>query len=507
MRILQLASEAVPFVKTGGLGDVVGALTRHLAVAGHEVDLFLPYYRAVARSDAAAGIALDRPSLRFSPSELGTVEEGRLVSGPRLGGARTWFVDVPELYDREGVYGAAGGDHPDNLLRYAAFARAALLAISRMRLAPDVVHCHDWQTGLVPVWLSAGATREAPEMTGHGADPEAPPVLFTVHNLSYQGWFPAAARLDADAAVGAGPRLPGAADLNLLREGLMAADQVTTVSPSYARQILLPEFGCGMHDELRRLEPPVIGILNGIDDDVWNPANDAHLPVGFSAEDPAGKREARRALASAFGIEVPDGVPVFGLVSRLVDQKGIGLIAELRERIAGWTSARFVLVGAGEIRYERLLLDLAELPHVGARVAFDERLAHLVEGGADFFLMPSAFEPCGLNQMISHRYGTVPIVHRTGGLADSVVPLSAGTLADGTADGIAFEHFDAAGLAWAVEEALGLYADPAKYARVQSAAMRVDHSWRARLPEYEALFARLRRPGAAPGATRPGRTS
>ncbi|HSM08193.1 MAG TPA: glycogen synthase [Gemmatimonadota bacterium] len=474
MRILQLASEAVPFAKTGGLGDVVGAITRHLASVGHEVDLILPYYRAIARAERAD----DRPpSVRFAPSALGTSGEGRLVSGPPLDGARTWFVDVPELFDRDGLYGAGDGDHPDNLQRFAAFVRAALLAAERLELAPDIVHCHDWQTALAPAWLT-------------GAD--AAPTVFTIHNLAYQGWFPATDRGSADVAPGAGPRLPGAGDLHLLRVGLTSADQVTTVSPTYASEILQPEFGFGLDELLRDLRPPVVGILNGIDTEVWNPADDPYLPDGWQVGDMAGKRSARVTLADAFGIDAPSGTPVFGLVSRLVEQKGLGLLEELQPRIAAWREARFVLLGTGEVRYERLLEELSELPHVGARVAFDERLAHLVEGGSDFFLMPSKFEPCGLNQMISQRYGTLPIVHRTGGLADTVTSVDAKTIADGSATGIVFEHFDAAGLEWAIREAMRLYADPASYALVQAAAMRLDHSWNARIAAHERLYERVR---------------
>lgn len=484
MRILQLASEAVPFAKTGGLGDVVGALTRHLARAGHSVDLVLPYYRSVA---AAHSSDMSEPALRFKPSELGTVGEGSLVSGPGLGGARCWFVAIPELFDREGLYGTAGEDHPDNLLRFAAFVRAALLAADRLGMEPEVVHCHDWQAALAPVWLAAsaggtdGPVRDAP-----------PPTILTIHNLAYQGRFAATERLRADVEPGAGLRLPGAGDLVLLRAGIAAADRVTTVSPTYATEILRPELGCGLHEELGQLDPPVVGILNGIDTQTWNPADDPHLPAGWTADDPSNKVRARAALAEEFGFDAPEGVPVFGLVSRLVDQKGIGLIDELRDDIAAWSDVRFALLGTGERRYERLLRELDRaLPHVGCRIAFDERLAHLVEGGADFFLMPSAFEPCGLNQMISHRYGTLPVVHRTGGLADSVVPTNASTLAEGTANGIVFEHFDAGGLRWAIDEARRLYADPPTYARVQRNAMRVDHSWEGRLPAYEELYRQL----------------
>ncbi|MFW6090013.1 MAG: glycogen synthase, partial [Gemmatimonadota bacterium] len=391
--------------------------------------------------------------------------------------ARTWFVDVPELFDRDGLYGAGGTDHPDNLLRFAAFVRAALLAAERLDLAPDIVHCHDWQTALAPVWL---------------AGTEGAPSVLTVHNLAYQGWFPAADRVGADVAPGAGRRLPGAADIHLLRAGLMSADQVTTVSPTYASEILRPEFGFGLDEVLRGLDPPIVGLLNGIDTDVWNPAADPYLPDGWQVEDMFGKRSARAELAESFEIDAPTGVPVFGLVSRLVEQKGLGLLEELRPRIVGWRDARFVLLGTGEARYERLLEELSALPHVGARVAFDERLAHLVEGGSDFFLMPSKFEPCGLNQMISQRYGTLPIVHRTGGLADTVTPVDARTMAAGSATGIVFEHFDAAGLEWAIHEAMRLYADAESYARAQAAAMRLDHSWDARVAPYERLYERVR---------------
>lgn len=476
MRILQLASEAVPFAKTGGLADVVGALARHLPRAGHEVELVLPLYRAV---DARHGIGGGSTVVPFSGSDLGTRGEGRLVSGPALDGARTWFVDVPELYDRDGLYGSGGADHPDNLLRFAAFCRAALLASERLDLAPDVVHCHDWQAALAPAWLSK---------------PADPPTVLTIHNLSYQGWFPATARAGADAGVAPERRVPGTGDVNLLAAGIRAAGRVTTVSPTYAREILRPEHGCGLDGELRSLDAPVAGILNGIDVETWNPADDPHLPRGWTSADMSGKRAARGALAEEFDIDTPDGVPVFGLVSRLVEQKGIGLLLELGERIAGWPDARFVIVGTGEPRFERGITELAaSLPQVAARITFDERLAHLVEGGADFFLMPSAFEPCGLNQMISQRYGTVPIVHRTGGLADTVTPVNAATLASGTASGVVFEHFDAAGLEWAVEEARRLYADRPTFETVRASIMRIDHSWAERLAAYETVFEGVRR--------------
>ncbi|MDH3296735.1 MAG: glycogen synthase [Gemmatimonadota bacterium] len=470
MRILQLASEAVPFAKTGGLGDVVGALSAYLGEAGHRVELVLPLYRDVRWPDRAPG----GPVVEFAASELGTSGPGRLVAGPVADGLRVWFVDVPELYDRDGLYGTGGSDHPDNLLRFAAYVRAALLASDRLAFRPEIVHCHDWQAALAPAWLGAGTAS-----------------VLTIHNMAYQGWFPAAHRTAAGAVETRGYRVPGEGDLNLLAAGIRAADQVTTVSPRYAEEIATPEFGFGLDPILRELVPPVIGILNGIDTEVWDPSGDPWLPMPYGPDSLENKRASRAALAEEFGIDAPPGVPVFGLVSRLVDQKGIGLFEELRDRIAKWTEARFVFLGTGDARHERTIEELGRMRHVGSRIAFSERLAHLVEAGADFFLMPSRFEPCGLNQMISQRYGTLPIVHRVGGLADSVTHADRATIDAGSATGIVFEHYDAAGLEWAIGQAIGLFADGRAYRRVQKLAMRSDHSWAGRGREYEILYDRV----------------
>lgn len=470
MRILQLASEAVPFAKTGGLADVVGALSTYLGTAGHCVELVLPYYRGVRQAGHVGKVG---PALEFIASELGTTGMGRLVSGPVSEGMRVWFVDIPELFDREGLYGPGGSDYPDNLLRFAAYVRAALLASERLDFQPDIVHCHDWQAALAPGWLPAGAAS-----------------VLTIHNMAYQGWFAAADR-ERDGAVDATDfRLPDAGDLNLLAAGLRAADQVTTVSRRYAAEIATPELGFGLDDVIRDLDPPIEGILNGLDTAVWNPATDPWLPLPYGPESLSDKAASRAALAAEFGIDAPPGIPLFGLVSRLVDQKGIGLFEELRERIATWTEARFVFLGTGDARHERTLERLGRLPHVGARIAFSQRLAHLVEAGSDFFLMPSVFEPCGLNQMISQRYGTLPIVHRVGGLADSVTHADDAAIGAGTASGIVFDDHDAAALEWAIGTAIDLYADHHAFRRVQQLAMGIDHSWAGRGREYESMYAR-----------------
>ncbi len=471
MRILQLASEAVPFAKTGGLADVVGALSTYLGGAGHRAELVLPYYREVKLAQPARDTDV---AMEFGASELGTTDAGRLVSGPRVDGLRVWFVDVPELFDRDGLYGPPGSDYPDNLLRFAAYVRAALLASDRLEFRPDIVHCHDWQAALAPGWLPAGTAS-----------------VMTIHNLAYQGWFPAAQRAPLEAPHPNRFEFPGTGDLNLLAAGLRAADQVTTVSKRYAAEIATPELGFGLDPILRGLEHPVEGILNGIDTTVWDPSTDPWLPAPYGPENLEGKADSRADLAEAFRIDAPTGIPVFGLVSRLVDQKGIGLFEDLRQQIAAWTDARFVFLGTGDPRHEADLESLARLPNVGVRIEFSERLAHLVEAGSDFFLMPSVFEPCGLNQMISQRYGTLPIVHRTGGLADSVTHADRAAIDAGTASGIVFEHPDAAGLEWAIGKAIDLFADGPTYRRIQQLVMRIDHSWAGRGREYEQMYERV----------------
>lgn len=483
MRILQVAAEAVPFAKTGGLADVVGALTEHLARIGHDVQLILPRYGSIRTSPHPEDVAIPVSEIALSSEQLGVdggVDPGRLVTGPYVGGARVWFYDQPQLFDRAGLYGEGGADYPDNLERFSMLCRAAVAAARHSEFAPDIVHCHDWHTGLVPAWLTGSV-----------------PTVFSVHNLAYQGRFgPEDVRrvgLARPPAECAAAPLSFHAGVNLMLLGLVTADQVTTVSPTYAAEIQRTGGGFGLEGILRGLQPPVQGILNGLDTDAWDPATDEFLPEPFHAEDLSGKRAARRALLEEFELDVPDDAPVFGLVSRLVDQKGIGLFSGLRDRLAAWAPAGFVFVGTGAPVYENMVAGLADLPNVASRIAFSERLAHLVEAGSDFFLMPSTFEPCGLNQMISQRYGTIPIVHRTGGLADTVVSVTSETLTDGSASGIAFEVCDTAGLVWAIEEALRVYAEPQVFGTLRSAIMRIDHSWNSRIRMYEEIYSQLGR--------------
>lgn len=483
MRILQLSPEVVPWAKTGGLADVVGALSAYLAGRGHEVTVALPGYRAVRE----AGFEPGSPVAELGPDALGVparVTVRPLRADPPL---RVRVIDAPELFDRDGLYGAEGTDHADNLFRFSVFVRGALLAAGDA--PPEVVHAHDWQSALAPAVLRSGGP---PALRREGRGPVS---VLTLHNLAYQGLFPAGAWADTGLPEEwlRPDRFEYYGGINLLKGGILAADRVTTVSPRYAREIATPEFGFGLEGVIGGLPHPVEGILNGIDVDTWNPMDDPHIPAPYGPADLAGKAAAKVALQREMGLSERADLPLFGMVSRLVEQKGLGLVEALRDRLAGWP-AQFVLVGAGEPRFETLLRELDRaVPNVGARVLFSERMAHLVEAGSDFFLMPSAFEPCGLNQMISQRYGTVPIVHRVGGLADSVVEATPEALAAGTATGIVFEQFDAKALAWGIEAAIELFGRAEALATVRRTGMRADFSWEASGRRYEELYRRVLR--------------
>jgi starch synthase len=473
-----VASEVLPFAKTGGLADVVGALPRALARLGHTVDVLMPRYRGSADGTAAATLTV--PTL------------GQMVRVPvfeaRAGDVRTLLVDHPNYFDRDYLYGAIGHDYPDNPERFAFLARAALEWAAASPAKYDVLHAHDWQTGLAPVLLQHDrGTRRSLRTLG---------TVFTIHNLAYQGVFDASwllrlglswdlMRLDALEFWGR---------ISYLKGGIMFSRLITTVSPRYSREIQSPEFGFGFDGILRHRSADLVGILNGIDYDQWNPARDPHLPAPFDASNLKGKHHAKRAVLADFGLPVNREIlerPLIGLISRLVDQKGFDLIAELAEELPR-LDASFVLLGSGERRYEDLWLGLAaRYPgRIGARIGFDEALAHRIEGGADLFLMPSRFEPCGLNQMYSLRYGTVPLVRATGGLYDTVRNFDPRSR-EGT--GFTFDEYSAQALLGTLQWALDIYREKAIWEGIQLAGMKQDFSWDASAREYEKVYERARR--------------
>jgi starch synthase len=472
-----VSPEATPFAKTGGLGDVAGALPQALGRLGHRVTLVLPRYRGI---DAGSAVDQQRLWMGGRPFDVGYFEH------PIAERTRAIFVDVPELYDRPGLYGAGDGDYPDNALRFAVLSRAALECAARMESPwrPSLVHAHEWQAGLTPVYLKTHYAQH-PRLVGL-------PVVFTIHNLAFQGLFPGETMRAVD--VGWELYTPEGLEfwgrMSFLKGGVNFADWITTVSPRYAREIVRPELGFNFDGILGARQAVLSGILNGIDVDTWNPETDAYLPVHYERSSLDRKREVKRALLERLGLPADPAAldrPVVGLVSRMTDQKGFDLLGAALDGLLAF-DVTFALLGSGEPRYERQWTRLAaERPRrVAARIAFDESLAHLIVAGADMFLMPSRFEPCGLNQMYSLRYGTVPVVRATGGLADTVRNYSEKT---GKGTGFTFGEYTVRALVRAVEQALGVFKrNKEAWRALQLAGMAEDHSWDVSAREYVKVY-------------------
>jgi starch synthase len=477
--ILMVVSEANPYSKTGGLGDVGGALPSALSHLGHHVTVVTPRYRGMEEGKAVA--AFERGAWLGAP-------ECRVLENVHDDGVRFWLVDCPAYYDRDEIYAGPDGDYPDNYLRFSLLSRAALECAVKSGMQASIVHAHDWQTGLVPAYLRE-RFRWHPAFAGAG-------TVFTIHNLAYQGIFgrellPA---LDLPWDVFTGEGLEFWNNVSFLKAGINFSEIVTTVSRRYAQEIQTAEQGFGFEGILQRRAAVLVGIRNGVDTRVWNPETDALLPARFNAADLAGKAEVKRALLARFGLDAPGqwARPVIGMVSRMVDQKGLDLI--FRAVTTGALQAldaSFVILGTGAPQYEKMWRDLAvrHPKRVAVTVGFDEELAHLIEGGSDLFFMPSRFEPCGLNQMYSLRYGTVPVVRATGGLDDTVQDVDEAT---GEGTGFKFRAYTTAAMMEALHRALAWFARPAAWRRIQLAGMAQDNSWEASAREYVEVYARAR---------------
>jgi starch synthase len=476
-RVLMIASEALPFSKTGGLADVTGALPPALARLGHAVTLVLPRYRT-GDARAQQGTPIGTFDIAF-PGRTIRVE---LLERPLAAGVTVWLVDCPELYGRDGIYGVGTRDYDDSPIRFATLCRAAFDGAIRRGTRVDVVHVHDWQGGLAPVYLQ---DRYVHERVLAGA-----PTVFTIHNIAYQGVYPR----DWLPALGLDWHLfhPGALEfwgsISLLKAGIKFSRMITTVSPRYAQEIQTPEYGYGFEGIVADRRADLVGILNGIDTQAWDPAHDSYLPKPFDDTDISGKAASKVEALRTFGLrDDPPALarPLVGMVSRMVDQKGLDLIAALADRLPA-LDAGFVVLGTGEKRYEDMWRALAaRVPdRIGVRIGFDERIAHLIEGGADVFLMPSRYEPCGLNQMYSLRYGTVPVVRATGGLDDTVVDAAV----DGRGTGFKFVEYSPGALLATLERAFAAYRDRAVWRRIQVEGMRQDHSWDASAREYVKVY-------------------
>ena len=494
MRVLEVASEAVPFAKTGGLADVVGSLPGALADWGCDVTLVIPAHREAL----AAGRGIESTEISFEVP-IGTRRPTARILRCRRPNDRfdVYLVANDELFDRPTLYGGPR-DYPDNAERFIFFSRAALELARRLGQPFDVIHCHDWQTGLVPAYhrlLSASWPAMSSART-----------VMTIHNLAYQGlfWHWDMLLTGLDWRHFHWQQLEFHGQLNLLKGGIVFADAVSTVSPTYAREIQSPPTGCGLEGVLAARGDALEGIVNGIDTEVWNPATDPHIPRPYGADDFAdGKYAARVALAARLGRAAPPARPLVAFIGRLVEQKGIELVVELMGRMAGTGRAHFVILGTGSADEERMLARMATTfpGTVDLVIGFDEGLAHLVQAAADIVLVPSRFEPCGLTQLHAQRYGGIPVVRATGGLIDTVVDATPAAIEAGTATGFAFAGFDPQPLEHALERALQAHAEKDLWSRLVRRAMHRDWSWRHSAGEYLRLFERTR---AAPPADVPG---
>jgi len=467
-----VASEVHPFAKTGGLADVLGALPRALARLGHEIDVVLPRYRGISEA----------PSIGTITVTLGGQVDTVGLSAVTDAGVRVVFVSHPAYYDREFLYGAASRDYPDNPERFAFLSQAALAWAGSTGQRYDVVHPHDWQAGLVPLMVRRTTWR----------DGARPATVFTIHNLAYQGVFDASwlPRLGLGWDLMRIDALEYWSRISFLKAGIMFSDIVTTVSPRYAQEIQTPELGFGFDGILRSRAADLVGILNGIDYDQWDPERDLNLPAPFSASKITGKAAAKRRVLESFGLPSTPEVrrrALVAMISRMVDQKGFDLLGQIADALPA-LDASFVLLGSGEPRLERQWRELAvkHPARIGVRIGFDDRLAHLMEGGADLFLMPSRFEPCGLNQMYSLRYGTVPVVHATGGLFDTVRNVDE----SGRGTGFTFDEYTPVALLGALGRALEMFGNRPAWRRIQRAGMQEDFSWDASAREYVKVYER-----------------
>jgi starch synthase len=478
MRIAFVASECVPFSKTGGLADVVGALPPALAALGHDVDVYLPKYRQTK---------LNAPRTLLRSVTVPFDDEYRFCSvldGGTHAGVKFYFIDYPPFFDRDQLYGTPVGDYSDNAERFALFSRAVLEA-SKIFGSPDVFHCHDWQSALLPVLLR----------TVYADDPALrnAACVFTIHNMGYQGQFPPETlpllMLPWDLFTINKMEFYG--KVNFLKGALVFSDFITTVSRKYSQEIQTAEYGFGLEGVLRGRAATVTGILNGVDYDVWSPEKDPFIKANYSPNDLSGKMHCKQDLLSAFGVTNPDlRLPVVGIVSRFAAQKGFDLIAQVMDRLAREEMA-IVALGTGDKEYEELFRRMNKqfAQRILVKIGFDNALAHKIEAGSDMFLMPSRYEPCGLNQIYSLKYGTVPVVRATGGLDDTIEPWDART---GRGTGFKFSDYKGEALLATIRQALAAYKDQTGWRTLMRNGMAKDFSWTNSAREYVRVYEKSR---------------
>ena len=487
MRVLMVTSEAVPFAKTGGLADVAGALPAALTDVGCEVRGVLPWYtRQIKTEGVKVWTVLDNLKLPFLGEEIPC----RILAARSPEPVEWYFIDAPKFFDREGLYTSyveGGKDFPDNFYRFTFFAQATLWLMRKLDWRPDVIHCHDWQTGLIPAYIRIHV--ETPMVNTGDEFFQGIKTLFTIHNIAYQGLF--TKNHFPETGIDWSHFTPGALEyynqISLLKAGLVYGHKLNTVSQRYSEEIQTwEEFGRGMEGVLAWRSRDLSGILNGIDVDAWNPATDPLIPATFSAEDTRGKAECRRELLASQGLSADDDTPVIGVVGRLAPQKGFDLVEEAFDEIMA-LGVRMVVLGTGDPEYHEMFQKAVKKypDQLAINLTFDNKLAHRIEAGSDLFLMPSRFEPCGLNQMYSLRYGTVPIVHATGGLADTITDYDPET---DTGNGFSFDEYSAEKLADAVKRAVKLFGEKATWKALVKRGMEQDFSWKASAQRYIELY-------------------
>ncbi len=485
LNILFLSSEVVPFAKTGGLADVSFALPQAIKELGHEIRVMMPKYGFISERkfgiheiirlremDIPVGDKLQRGSAKAS-----------FIVGQKIK-VQIYFLENDFYYNRDGLYvdSKTKTDYPDNDERFIFFCKGVIETLKKLGWRPDIIHCNDWQTALVPVYLKT-IYKDDPFLKGIK-------TILTIHNIGYQGIFPKESFLKSGLPDEIFPQISHNGNFNFLKAGILYADVITTVSPTYAKEIMTnDEYGAGLSATLRKRKKDVYGILNGVDYSVWSPENDKFIPVPYNIQTIESKYENKKALLKYFGLTYDESIPVVAQISRLAEQKGFDLIAEVIDEMMK-LDIQYIVLGTGEPRYEEMLERVKKKypKKVGVHIGFSEELAHLIEAGADIFLMPSRYEPCGLNQMYSLRYGTVPIVRKTGGLADTVEEFNPKT---GRGTGFLFEKYSGTDLLKALKKALNVYKNKKAWIKLMKNGMMKDFSWNASAKKYVELYEKL----------------
>lgn len=484
MKIVIASSEAAPFAKTGGLADVCGSLPTAISQLGHDVCLFIPAHRQALE----CGQPIEPTDIRFDVPVGTKTVSGEILRSKLPGGVDVFLIAQPDYFDRAELYREAGEDYRDNCERFVFFCRAVLESLRLLALWPDVVHCNDWQTGLIPAYLKI----EYHKTPGY----EQVGSLMTIHNMAYQGisWHWDMLLTGIDWSYFNYHQMEFYGQLNLLKTGLVFADQLNTVSPQYAREIQQPPLGCGLEGLLRQRRHVLSGIVNGVDYEQWDPERDPHLPKNYDVNCwRTGKPACKAALQQEMGLPAAAEVPLMGMIGRLASQKGWDVLTPVIQRWAAEQDAQWVILGTGDPEYHQLLGEMARQHpgRVAVRLEFSNPLAHRIEAGADMFVMPSHFEPCGLNQMYSLRYGTVPVVHSTGGLADTIRDADEEAMRQGSANGFAFSPCDQPHLEEALHRASRIYRQ-AEWRQLVENGMRQDWSWENSARQYCALYEQIR---------------